>query len=467
VSQVAEVSVHAPAPARVAFFATFLAAAAGLPVGLDTGLIAEALGYIGQDFHAAYRMQEWIVSVLMIGAAAGSLGAGVVSYRFGRRRTLLLAMLLVGVGSYLCLSAAGVGQILVGRLLIGVAVGTCAFTAPLYIAELATGDMRGRMVSIFSMLQSIGILAGYLVGGLCSAGGQWRWMVAFPLLPAALLFIAYFLLPESPAWLAARGRVDAARRVLLRVRADPAEVERELACMVAEGTQGRIGGFDLLRRQPNFRRSVALGIGLQMFQQLTGINVVMYYAPRILQGAHAGSATAIWATVLVGGVNALVGLVAVFAVTRWGRRPLLVASCALMAVAMLVAGGIVMAGPHGTGAPVGLIVALLVFVAGFGLGAGPLVWTLCSEIQPLEGREFGVASSTLASWCGDWVVSNTFLSIVAAVGLPRAFVGYGVMNLLFILFTLRFVPETKDVPLEAIEEHLMAGRPLRRIGCPT
>ncbi|CAP54586.1 sugar porter family MFS transporter [Gluconacetobacter diazotrophicus] len=466
-SQVATISVQPLAPAGVAFLATLLAAAAGLPVGLDTGLIAEALGDIGQAFHASYRVQEWIVSVLMIGAAAGSLGAGAVSYRFGRRRTLLLAMLLVGAGAYLCLSASGVGQIIAGRLLIGVAVGTCAFTAPLYIAELATGDMRGRMVSIFSMLQSIGILAGYLVGGLCSAGGHWRWMVAFPLLPAALLFAAYFLLPESPAWLAARGRADAARRVLLRVRDDPARVDAELAAMAAERTRDRVGGFALLRRQPNFRRSVALGIGLQMFQQLGGINVVMYYAPRILEGAHADPAMAVWATVLVGGVNALVGLLAVFAVSRWGRRPLLVVSCALMAGAMLAAAAIVATDPPGAGVPVGLIAALLIFVAGFGLGAGPLVWTLCSEIQPLEGREFGVATSTLASWCGDWVVSNTFLSIVAVVGLPRAFIGYGVVNVLFILFTLRFVPETKGVPMEAIEAHLMAGEPLRRIGCPT
>ncbi|MCE2574667.1 sugar porter family MFS transporter [Komagataeibacter sp. FNDCR2] len=445
--------------------AALTTAAAGLLVGLDTGLIAEALGFIGRDFHASPRMQEWIVSVLMIGALLGSLGAGVFSRRFGRKLTLGTATLLIAVGALLCATAGLIEQILLGRFLIGMAIGICTFTAPLYISELTTGMMRGTMVSTFSMLQSAGILLGYLAGGIFSGGGHWRLMVGLPVIPAALLCVGCLFLPASPSWLAARGRFEEARRVLRSLRGDEAVADRELDNIRHELGEGHpVGGFALLRRKPYFRRSVALGIGLQVMQQLTGINVVLYYAPKILEGAHFGTSAAAWATVLVGVINAVIGVVAVYMVSRWGRRPLLAASCIIMAAALAVAA--VIEGMHlqGLGATSSLMVALLVFVAGFGIGAGPLVWTLCSEIQPIEGRDFGVACSTLANWGMDWGVSNTFLSIVAVAGAGWTFAGFSALNILFMLFTVLLVPETRNVPLEVIEQHLEAGRPLREIG---
>ncbi len=445
--------------------AALTTACAGLLVGLDTGLIAEALGFIGHDFHASARAQEWVVSVLMVGALLGSGAAGVFSSRFGRRLALGTATLLIGLGALLCATAGLIGQILLGRFLIGMAIGICTFTAPLYISELTTGRMRGTMVTTFSMLQSAGILLGYLAGGILSGGGHWRLMVGLPVIPAALLFMGCAFLPSSPSWLAAKGRFEDARKVLRSLRGDEVTADRELDNIRRELGAGKpVGGFALLRTRPFFRRSVALGIGLQVMQQLTGINVVMYYAPKILEGAHFGTAAAAWATVMVGAVNAVVGVLAIFMVSRWGRRPLLVTSCVIMAVALAAAG--VIEGMHltGLGAVLALVAALLVFVAGFGMGAGPLVWTLCSEIQPIEGRDFGVACSTLANWGMDWAVSNTFLSIVAVAGAGWTFAGFSVMNVVFVLFTLALVPETRDVPLEVIEQHLEAGRPLREIG---
>lgn len=445
--------------------AALTTASAGLLVGLDTGLIAEALGFIGRDFHATPRMQEWIVSVLMVGALLGSLGAGVFSQRFGRRLALGSATLLIAVGALLCATAGIIGQILLGRFLIGMAIGICTFTAPLYISELTSGSMRGTMVSTFSMLQSTGILLGYLAGGIFSGGGHWRLMVGLPVIPAALLCAGCALLPSSPSWLAARGRFEEARSVLRSLRGDVAVADRELDNIRHELGAGKpVGGFALLRSQPFFRRSVALGIGLQVMQQLTGINVVMYYAPKILEGAHFGTSAAAWATVLVGLINAVVGIVAIFLVSRWGRRPLLAASCITMAAALGCAGLIEGLHLQGMGATLSLMAALLVFVGGFGIGAGPLVWTLCSEIQPIEGRDFGVACSTLANWGMDWAVSNTFLSIVAVLGAGWTFAGFSALNVVFLFFTLLLVPETRNVPLEVIEQHLEAGQPLRRIG---
>lgn len=451
-------------PGRKAFHAGLITACAGLLVGLDTGLISQALGFIGTDFRASTRDQEWIVSVLMLGASVGSLGAGTFSARFGRRAVLTAAMVLMFAGACLCTNAVGIPQILTGRLLIGVAIGICTFTAPLYISETMSGHLRGSMVSTFSMLQSAGILAGYLAGGILSAGGHWRWMVSMPMLPAALLFIGCFFLPPSPSWLIARGQDAKARTVLRALRNTPAEADAEFASIKAETERGRPSGLKLLRRQPNFRRSVMLGICLQVMQQLTGINVVMYYTPKILQNAHFGTSGAAWATVLIGVINTIVGIAAIFLVNRWGRRPLLCASAAIMAFSLAIAA--VITGLHLSSVPATLclLAALLTFVGGFGLGAGPLVWTLCSEIQPLEGRDFGVGCSTLANWWADWIVSNTFLSIVSVIGFGRTFGGFALMNVIFIAFTLLFVPETRDVPLETIETNLLSGKKLRDIG---
>ncbi|QOF96265.1 sugar porter family MFS transporter [Novacetimonas hansenii] len=451
-------------PGQKAFRAGLITACAGLLVGLDTGLIAEALGFIGTDFHASTRDQEWIVSVLMLGASVGSLGAGTFSARFGRRLVLTAAMVLMFLGAGLCANAMGIAQILVGRLLIGIAIGVCTFTAPLYISETMSGHQRGSMVSTFSMLQSAGILAGYLLGGLLSSGGHWRWMVSMPMLPTALLFAGCFFLPASPSWLIARGEDAKARTVLRALRDTPTEADEEFTCIKNEAAKGRISGLKLLRQQPGFRRSVMLGICLQVMQQLTGINVVMYYTPKILQNAHFGTSGAAWATVLIGVINTIVGIAAIFMVNRWGRRSLLCTSAAIMACALAVAAGIT--GLHLSGgiATLCLLGALLSFVGGFGLGAGPLVWTLCSEIQPLEGRDFGVGCSTLANWWADWIVSNTFLSIVSIIGFGQTFAGFALMNVIFIVFTLTFVPETKDVPLETIEANLLSGKKLRNIG---
>jgi len=454
---------HVITPSRHTLLIALIIAASGLLVGLDTGLIAEALTFIGDTFHMSIRTQEWTVSILMIGAGAGSWFAGGLSQKLGRRHALLGAMLLMLAGAALCVTATSIPQIMLGRLFIGGAIGICTFTAPLYISELTTGPMRARMVSTYSMLQSAGILLGYIIGSALATGAHWRWMVGFPILPAALLFACSRILPGTPAWLVTRGRREDARAILHSLRDDPAEADHELARIESEIRLGSTGGLTLLRTNRAFRRVVALGIALQIMQQFTGINIVMYYAPRIFQNASFPPEIAAWTTSFIGFINLLVGMTAIYAVGRWGRRPLLVTSCAIMALAMLAA-ALLEASPSTTTTSIGLVTSLLIFVAGFGLAAGPLVWTLCSEIQPTDGREFGVACSTLANWTADWLVSNSCLSIMALIGTAWTFGTLMLTNLAFIALTLAFVPETRDVPLEDIEARLEAGNPLRKIG---
>ena len=452
-----------PAAAR-AVVVGILAAMAGLRFGLDTGVIAGALGFIGDEFHAAARTQEWIVSSMMAAAALGSGVAGRISFRLGRRRALLAASLLFVVGSGLCALAPSVAVLIVGRVLLGLAVGIAAFAAPLYISEISQESVRGAMISFYQLMVTLGIFLAYVTDSLLAYGGHWRWMLGLMAVPAALFCAACLFLPDSPRWLMMRGERSRASQVMRLLRVSPAEADAEIRDIAQELKRGGSNGLAFFRSNPNFRRSVLLGVALQVMQQVTGINVLMYYAPKIFQAAHFGVSAATWATALIGLVNMAATGLAIAFIDRWGRRPLLVLSCAIMTAAMLMAGGLAAIGGESTLILGGMVVALLLFVAGFAIGAGPMVWTLCSEIQPLRGRDFGIACSTFTNWAANWLVSNIFLSVMAALGQSWTFWLFAIMNGVFILITLVYVPETRGVSLEEIEARLMAGRRLRDLG---
>ncbi|PYD63478.1 sugar porter family MFS transporter [Gluconacetobacter entanii] len=443
---------------------SLLAALAGLMFGLDTGVIAGALTFIGDEFHASAQMQEWIVSSMMAAAAVGSIVAGNLSYRFGRRKALMGAAILFLAGSVTCALAPSVMVLVIGRVFLGLAVGIAAFTAPLYISEVAMESSRGSLISCYQLMMTLGIFLAYVVDSFLSYGGHWRWMLGLMTLPAVVFCIGCLFLPDSPRWLMMRGDTRHARLVMRYLRSSPQEADREIDDIATELKKEHGNVWTFFRTNPNFRRSVGLGMLLQVMQQLTGINVLMYYAPKVFQAAHFGVAAATWSTAVIGLVNMAATGLAILFIDRWGRRPLLLLSCVVMTLSMAAAGALVAMGASTLPQEIGMVVALLLFVAGFAMGAGPLVWTLCSEIQPLRGRDFGIACSTFTNWAANWLISNTFLSVLEVLGEARTFWLFALMNAIFIVITLGFVPETKGVSLEAIEDHLMKGRRLRDLG---
>jgi SP family galactose:H+ symporter-like MFS transporter len=311
---------------------------------------------------------------------------------------------------------------------------------------------------------TVGILAAFLSNIGLSYVADWRWMLGVIAIPAAFFLAGVFALPDSPRWLLQRNRGDDARAVLQRLYANPADVQAELD-QVNDDNKRPQRGWRLFKTNPNFRRSVALGIALQIFQQLTGINVVMYYAPRIFE--LAGFATheqQLWATVIVGLVNVIATFGAIAFVDRWGRKPILYAGCAVMAFGMCSLGFLLHVGIAGLTAQILAVAALLLFIAGFAMSAGPLVWILCSEIQPQQGRDFGVAASTLVNWVANMVVAATFLSLLSSIGEANTFVLYAVLNAAFAVVVFFYVPETRGVSLEQLGNDLMSGKRLRDLG---
>nr|WP_276508003.1 sugar porter family MFS transporter [Neokomagataea tanensis] len=348
--------------------------------------------------------------------------------------------------------------------MIGLAIGLGAFAAPLYISEITVESARGSMISVYQLMVSFGIFLGFLSDSVLSSGGRWHWMFGAMLVPSTLFLAFTLTLPHSPRWLLMRGREDHARRVLRVLRADDVVAENELKDIQGGMVQSSDSGFSLFRSNSNFRRTVFLGMLLQIMQQLTGINALLYYAPRVFEAAHFGTDAAVWVTTLVGLVNMGLTGVAIACVDKWGRRPLLLLSCCLAMVAMLGVGILLLTGANSFPAQIALCGFVLLFVAGFAIGEGPLVWTLCSEFQPSRGRDFGIGCSTVTNWAANWVISSTFPLIMVGIGTSWTFILFAGFNALFAVITMTLVPETKGIALEVLEKNLFSGRRLRNIG---
>lgn len=457
--------IAAPAmqPRTTVVFTCVLAALAGLMFGLDIGVISGATQFIQNDFSVNDHVIEWIVSSMMFGAAVGAVGAGWLSATLGRKRSLILGAVLFVLGSLLSGLAWSPGTLIAARLVLGLAIGVATFTAPLYLAEVAPERIRGAMISTYQLMITIGILVAFLSDTALSYTGAWRWMLGVIAIPGALFLLGVLLLPDSPRWLMMRGRRDEAIGVLHRLRGDEAVVLRE-AADIEEQLRTPQRGWHLFLENRNFRRSVGLGVLLQLMQQFTGMNVVMYYAPRIFQTMGYDTAAQMWFTALVGLTNVLATFIAIALIDRWGRKPILYTGFAVMAAGLGVVGAMMHGGIGSHAEQIFTVAMLLMFIVGFAMSAGPLVWTLCSEIQPLKGRDFGIGCSTFTNWIANMIVGATFLSLLNGIGNAHTFWLYASLNILFIGLTLWLVPETKGVTLEQIERNLMHGKPLREIG---
>jgi MFS transporter, SP family, galactose:H+ symporter len=450
-------------PKATAVFTCVLAALAGLMFGLDIGVISGATQFIQKEFGISDHTIEWIVSSMMFGAAVGAAGAGWMSASLGRKRSLILAAILFVAGSLLCGAAWSPQSLIAARIVLGLAIGLAAFTAPLYLAEVASEDNRGAMISLYQLMITIGILVAFLSDTAFSYSGNWRWMLGIIAIPGVLFLFGVLLLPDSPRWLMMRNRKDEAISVLQRLRGDAQIVARE-AADIEEQLRTPQRGWHLFLENSNFRRSVAFGVMLQLVQQFTGMNVVMYYAPRIFQDMGYDTASQMWFTAAVGLTNVLATFIAIGLVDRWGRKPILYTGFTVMAVGLGVVGTMMHLGISSHGEQTLTVAMLLLFIVGFAMSAGPLVWTICSEVQPLKGRDFGIGCSTFTNWIANMIVGATFLSLLNGIGHAATFWLYAGLNLVFLIFTYALVPETKGVTLEQIERKLMSGVRLRDIG---
>ena len=434
--------------------AAAITATGGLLFGYDTGVISGALLFIKHDFHLSSLMQGLIVSLLLVGAVCGALSGGPISDRFGRRTAALLAAIVFGLGALAAAFTPSIGFLLFARFLLGLGVGLASLVVPLYIAEIAPRDTRGALVSLNQLMITVGILVSYLIGVAFTPMEGWRWMFGLAVIPAAILGAGMFLLPESPRWLFEQGLTERARTVLGRTRS-PEEVEQEIREIEEikrqEEQQAQVGYRELLA--PYVRPALIVGVGLAIFQQITGINTVIYYAPTILQSTGFSEGTAIAATsVGVGLVNVGFTVLAVWLIDRVGRKPLLYVGLIGMIVGLFVLGLVFALGTAGSlllGVLATLCLAL--YIASFAISLGPVFWLMISEIYPLNIRGKAMSIASLCNWGFNFIVSLTFLLLVNSLGQTGTFWIYAAIGILAWIFVYLRVPETKGRSLEEIE----------------
>jgi sugar porter (SP) family MFS transporter len=437
------------------------AALGGLLFGYDTGVISSALLFVRTVFHLSTAGQSLVAGIVLVGAVLGATVAGSLSDRFGRRLVILVTALAFVIGALLSAGAGSVAMLLAGRLLIGIAIGVASMLTPLYLAEIAPAASRGAVTSLNQLCITLGILVSYMVGyAFSDASEGWRWMLGLGAVPGAILALGMLVLPESPRWLAGHNRMAQAEVVLRRLRASEAEVADELATMRTDLRRegGRLVPWSALLA-PRLRPALIVGVGLAMFQQITGINTVIYFAPQIFQAAGLSSASvSILATAGVGAVNVALTVVSMWLIDRAGRRALLLWSLGGMAVTLMILAGGFALGTSGALAWI-TVLSVAAYVAFFAVGLGPVFWLLIAEIFPLALRGRAMSLATISNWGFNLLVTVTFLGLIELCGRTGTFLLYAALTVVAVGFTAALVPETKGRSLEEIEDALETRLP--------
>ncbi|MFH8572800.1 sugar porter family MFS transporter [Streptomyces sp. NPDC017993] len=437
-----------------------IAALGGALFGYDTGVVSGALPFMESHFGLSSLGEGIITSALLIGAAFGSLAGGRMSDALGRRASLLWAGAVFIGGAVAVALAPTVPFMAVARFVLGLAVGSASVITPLYLSEIAPPRIRGRLVSFNSLMIVSGQLLAYLVNAVLAHWEAWRWMLGLAALPAVALFVGLFFLPDTPRWYISKGRPDDAAAVLHRTL--PAEDVAEELSRIAHArdleADARRGAWQELRT-PWVRRLLLVGIGLAIVQQITGVNAVIYFAPKILATTGLGTNASITATIAVGAVSVLATAVGMSLIDRVGRRPLLIGGLAGMAISLALLGASFQLPP--STAVSALVLGLMVLYMAFmqaTLNTG--VWLLLAEMFPLRVRGLAMGAAVFVMWLVNFAVALFFPVLLDAVGAGVTFWLFGAMCVLSLLFCKRYAPETKGLALEELEDALRtAARP--------
>ncbi len=439
---------------RALALVSLVAGVGGFLFGYDTAVINGANQYLKAHFGLNPVQEGFAGASAILGCIPGAMCAGFLSDRFGRRKVLFLCAILYAVSGLLSAIPRTFTEFLIARFISGLGIGASSMICPVYIAELAPSHKRGQLGSLFQLGIVTGIFLTLFINGRIQGLGDeawnastgWRWMLGAEVAPAALLLVLLFVVPESPRWLIQANREPEARKVLSEV-GGPAHADQEIAAVkdVMGQEEGRFSELFHAR----FRRPLIIAVLLMAFSQFCGINAIMYYSTKIFTTAGVGVKDSFTSSAVIGLVNLLFTFVAILFVDKAGRRPLLIIGLAVQVVSLAAVGFMFQAGGGG----IGLLLAILGFIAAFSMAMGPISWIICSEIFPtkIRGRAMSVATFTIWSAC--YIVAQTFpmLNDNPAIGPAKTFWVYGGFSLLALWFVVAMVPETKGKSLEEIE----------------
>jgi len=431
-----------------------VAAFGGLLFGYDTAVIAGAIGYLQVKFELSPMLTGWAASSAIWGCVFGALFSGALSDKYGRKKVLLLSGLLFTLSALGSAVPDNLTQFVMARFIGGLGVGSASMLSPLYISEIAPAKIRGMLVTLYQLAIVFGINIIYIVNYLIANTHDqvwnvqlgWRYMLGSEGIPAILFFILLFFVPESPRWLVKENRSDEALKILNKINGP--EETHQILKEIKEAVNEEKGSFlDLFK--PGIRKAMVVGSVLALFSQVTGINAIIYYAPEIFKQVGFGSESALFQTMIIGFVNMLFTLVAIRFIDYWGRRTLLIWGISGMVSCLLGMGMFfyfeITIGPL-------LLLFILGFIASFASSLGPIPWVLISEIFPTKTRGTAMSFSIVILWLGVVLITQFFPVLLSLFGGAFTFWIFMINALILLIFTLIFIPETKQKTLEEIQE---------------
>ncbi len=459
-----------------------VAATGGLLFGFDTGVISGAIPFFQKAFNIGDNWVEIITAAGLAGAVIGALASGRIADVIGRKKVILASAIIFSIGALWSGFSPSATMLVFARFFLGIAIGVSSFAVPLYIAEISPTKTRGTLVSMFQLLITIGIMVSYLSDSAFTVADNdpayitcWRPMFYVGVIPAMIMFIGMIFLPETPRWLISKGHEEKCRRVLEKVE-EPDLVEDTISKMksdIAADKQNKVSWTAIFSKW--LRVPLIIAVGIMFVQQFTGINTIIYYSPKIfLMSGFADAQAAVWASVSVGVVNVVFTILSLFMIDKLGRRKLYFIGLTGLVVA-LIAMGTCFALQATLGESIKWVTISLVwiYIAFFAISLGPLGWLIISEIFPLSVRGIGSSIGALSNWLFNAVVAFTFFKIVKGLtvsgseivlkgedlGNPAgAFYLYALVGILGLVWGYFFIPETKHVTLEKIEEHWREGK---------
>ena len=433
---------------------TFVAAVGGLLFGYDTAVVAGAIGFIQEKYNLSPAMTGWAASCALIGCMAGAMLAGALSDKLGRKKVLMISAFAFAISSVGILIPSAIEYFILFRFIGGIGIGIASILAPMYISEIAPADIRGRLISIYQLGIVTGILLIYFVNaGIAglhddawNVDSGWRWMFGSGLVPSVIFIFLLLPIPESPRWLSKQNRWNEADAILAKVNGRE-NADKEIISIRESLTEKQATFSDLMK--PGLRTALIIGIVLSVFSQITGINVIMYYAPEIFKATGSGSSSALMQTVWVGSINLLLTIIAIKYVDKLGRKKLLLIGSAGMAVCLAIVG---LAFYTDSAGGYWVLAGILLYISFFAISLGPLTFVVVAEIFPnhIRGRAMSVAIFFL--WLSVYVVSQTFPMLLESIGSAYTFWIYMITSVMAFVFIWKVVPETKGKTLEQIQE---------------
>lgn len=455
-----------------------IAAIGGLLFGYDTGVLSGALVFMnigsGEPNENGANLtaveQGWVTSSFLIAAAFGALFGGRIADRFGRRRSLLFAGLVFTVGAVVAAFAPGIGVMLLGRVLLGLAVGAASITVPMYVAEIVPADLRGRLVTVNSLMIVVGQLLAYIVNASIAFTMDWRLMLLIAGVPSVVLVLGMFFVPDTPRYYLSRGRKKRAAEVLNEIydeKTATSEIQIITEEMIAEQAR-KAEPINL--RSPWVMRVILIGAGIAALQQITGVNTVVYFAPVLLALTGLSAGSSLVATIAIGVTAVVATFVGLLIVDRVGRRTLLISGqIAVLGCLILLGFAIGQTGISVVdGEPVAAVDGdplwswltlgtMLLFMAAQNVSVSPVVWLLISELFPQKLRGVGMGIAGFVLWLVNFAVGLLFLPVLGIIGGQFTFFAFAALGVVGLVFSLRYVPETRNKSFDQIETELRAS----------